>query len=70
MDEIHRTGKRRAAGMLTLRKVQFYDRVLKRRFELLTNLFEMRADLIAAIYKPRLQIELLLKQLKQNFPIP
>jgi len=56
--------------MLTLRKVQFYDRVLKRRFELLTNLFEMRADLIAAIYKPRLQIELLLKQLKQNFPIP
>lgn len=54
---------------LKLRKVQFYDRVLKRRFEFLTNLFEMRADLIAAIYKVRWQIELLFKQLKQNFPL-
>lgn len=49
--------------------MQFYDRVLKRRFEFLTNLFEMRVDLIAAIYKPRWQIELLFKQLKQNFPL-
>ncbi len=54
---------------LKLRKVQFYDRVLKRRFEFLTNLFEMRADLIAGIYKLRWQIELLFKQLKQNFPL-
>jgi len=54
---------------LKLRKVQFYDRVLKRRLEFLTNLFEMRADLIAAIYKLRWQIELLFKQLKQHFPL-
>jgi len=54
---------------LKLRKVTFYDRVLKRKFEFLTNLFEMRADLIAAIYKLRWQIELLFKQLKQNFPL-
>ncbi len=54
---------------LKLRKVQFYDRNLKRRFEFLTNLFEMRADLVAAIYKLRWQIELLFKQLKQNFPL-
>jgi len=54
---------------LQLRKVTFYDRVLKREFEFLTNLFEMRADLIAAIYKLRWQIELLFKQLKQNFPL-
>ena len=54
---------------LKLRKVQFYDRNLKRRFEFLTNLFEMRADLIAGIYKLRWQIELLFKQLKQNFPL-
>jgi hypothetical protein len=54
---------------LVLRKVQFYDRNLKRRFEFITNLFEMRADLIAAIYKLRWQIELLFKQLKQNFPL-
>jgi hypothetical protein len=54
---------------LKLRKIRFYDRVLKREFEFLTNLFEMRPDLIAAIYKLRWQIELLFKQLKQNFPL-
>jgi len=54
---------------LRLRKIKFYDRVLKREFEFLTNLFEMRADLVAALYKLRWQIELLFKQLKQNFPL-
>ena len=54
---------------LMLRKIRFYDRVLRREFEFLTNLFEMRADLVAAIYKLRWQIELLFKQLKQNFPL-
>jgi hypothetical protein len=44
---------------LKLRKIRFYDRVLKREFEFLTNLFEMRPDLVAAIYKLRWQIELL-----------
>lgn len=47
----------------------FYDRVNKREFEFLTNLFDMRADLIAALYKIREQIELLFKQLKQNFSL-
>ena len=51
---------------LKLRKIRFYDRVLKREFEFLTNLFEMRPDLVAALYKLRWQIELLFKQLKQN----
>jgi hypothetical protein len=54
---------------LKLRKVIFYDRILKRKFEFLTNLFEMRADLVAALYKIRWQIESLFKQLKQNFPL-
>jgi len=54
---------------LRLRKVRFYDRVLNREFEFLTNLFDIRPDLIAAIYKLRWQIELLFKQLKQNFPL-
>jgi len=54
---------------LRLRKIRFYDRVLKREFEFITNLFDMRADLVAAIYKLRWQIELLFKQLKQNFPL-
>ena len=44
---------------LKLRKVRYYDRELKREFEFLTNLFEMRPDLIAALYKLRWQIELL-----------
>ncbi len=58
-----------STSTLKVRKVRFYDRILKREFEFLTNLFEMRADLIAAIYKLRWQIELLFKQLKQNFPL-
>ena len=32
-------------------------------------MFETRPDFIAAIYKLRWQIELLFKQLKQNFPL-
>ncbi len=54
---------------LKLRKVVFYDRANKRKFEFLTNLFDIRADLIAALYKIRWKIELLFKQLKQNFPL-
>src|SRR5512145_1877 len=54
---------------LKLRKIRFYDRVLKREFEFLTKLFDMRPDLVSAIYKVRWQIELLFKQLKQNFPL-
>ena len=54
---------------IKLRKVTFHDRTLKRTFDFLTNLFEMRPDMIAALYKLRWQIELLFKQLKQNFPL-
>jgi hypothetical protein len=54
---------------LKLRKIRFYDRVLKREFEFLTNLYEMRPDFVAAIYKLRWQIEMLFKQIKQNFPL-
>ncbi len=54
---------------IKLRKIKFYDRTLKREFEFLTNLYEMRPDLVSAIYKLRWQIELLFKQLKQNFPL-
>lgn len=54
---------------LKVRKVRFYDRENKREFEFITNLFELRADFIAALYKIRWQIELLFKQLKQNFPL-
>ncbi len=52
---------------LKLRKVKFYDRELEREFEFLTNLFDFRPDLIAALYKLRWQIELLFEQIKQSF---
>ena len=54
---------------LKIRKVKFYDREHKIEFEFITNLFDLRADMIAALYKIRWQIELLFKQLKQNFPL-
>lgn len=49
--------------------MKFYDSQNKREFEFITNLFDLRADFIAALYKIRWQIELLFKQLKQNFPL-
>ena len=54
---------------LKLRKIKYYDREHKRNFEFISNLFEFRADTIAALYKIRWQIELLFKQIKQNFPL-
>ena len=54
---------------LKLRKIKYYDREHKRTFEFISNLFEFRADTIVALYKIRWQIELLFKQIKQNFPL-
>ena len=41
----------------------------KRVFHFLTNIFDMTAKEIGQLYKLRWQIELLFKQLKQNFPL-
>lgn len=68
-DKIIKLHSKESRNWIRLRKVTFYDRVNKRQFEFLTNLFDMRPDMIAAIYKLRWQIELLYKQLKQNFPL-
>lgn len=57
------------SSKLKLRKIRFYDRENKRVFEFISNLFDFRADTIAALYKTRWQIELLFKQIKQNFPL-
>ena len=54
---------------LKLRKIKYYDREHKRSFEFISNLFDFRADTIAALYKIRWQIELLFKQIKQNSPL-
>lgn len=54
---------------LTLRRVVYYDKEKDRIFQFLTNILEMTAEQIGQLYKMRWQIELLFKQLKQNFPL-
>ena len=54
---------------IELRKIAYWDDENKRCFEFITNLKGMNAGHIALIYKKRWQIELLFKQLKQNFPL-
>jgi IS4 transposase len=49
---------------IKIKKITYYDREHKRTFEFISNLFEFRADTIAALYKLRWQIELLFKQIK------
>lgn len=51
------------------RRIAFWDNENNRLFEFLTNNFELTAEKISLIYKRRWQIELLFKQLKQNFPL-
>jgi hypothetical protein len=51
------------------RRIAYWDSEKERLFEFITNNFELPAEKIALIYKKRWQIELLFKQLKQNFPL-
>jgi hypothetical protein len=51
------------------RRIAYWDNENDRLFEFITNNFELSAEKIALIYKKRWQIELLFKQLKQNFPL-
>jgi len=51
------------------RRIAYWDSDNGRLFEFITNNFELAAEKIALIYKKRWQIELLFKQLKQNFPL-
>jgi len=51
------------------RKVEYWEKDKKQSSVLLTNNFELDAEEIIAIYKHRWQIELLFKQLKQNFQL-
>lgn len=57
------------AQQLILRRMVYYDKEKDRVFQFLTNIFEMEAERIGQLYKMRRQIELLFKQLKQNFPL-
>ena len=55
--------------VIALRRVVYYDKQKDKVFQFLTNIFEMTAEQIGLLYKMRWQIELLFKQLKQNFPL-
>jgi len=52
-----------------LRQVIIWDETQQRRLTFLTNLMQLAASTIAAIYKERWQIELLFKALKQHLKI-
>jgi hypothetical protein len=65
--EVKEEGK--AVKSLQLRRIAYWDDENKRCFEFLTNFKGINAEHIALIYKKRWQIELLFKQLKQNFPL-
>jgi hypothetical protein len=54
---------------LKARLIGFYDKEKDRRFEFLTNNFDLTPEQIADLYKKRWQIELLFKRVKQNFPL-
>jgi transposase len=51
------------------RRIAYWDNENKRVFIFVSNNLELPAEQIALIYKKRWQIELLFKQLKQNFPL-
>jgi hypothetical protein len=51
------------------RRIAYWDAENSRLFEFITNNFDMDTETVALIYKKRWQIELLFKQLKQNFPL-
>jgi IS4 transposase len=63
------TENRKYLKKIELRKVSYWDNENKRCLEFITNIHGMNAGHIALIYKKRWQIELLYKQLKQNFPL-
>lgn len=61
----------RIVSWIKLRRVAYWDNDNQRVFAFLTNIKEhdMNGGNIALLYKQRWQIELLFKQLKQNFPL-
>lgn len=54
---------------ITLRRIAYWDDLQKRIIIFLTNEQDIDPGQIASLYKQRWQIELLFKQLKQNFPL-
>lgn len=52
-----------------LRLVSYFDTDKNRCFYFLTNLFDVKPEQIADLYKIRWKVELLFKKIKQNFPL-
>lgn len=65
--EIKQQGKE--SKNILLRRVAYWDNENQRCFEFITNIKDIDPGQIALIYKKRWVIELLFKQLKQNFPL-
>ena len=53
----------------TARRIAYWDEQKKKVLVFLTNNTDFEAEMIIEIYRRRWQIELLFKQLKQNFPL-
>jgi len=56
-------------GYTRVRRIAYWDDENQRSFEFISNLAEIDPGQIAELYKTRWKIELLFKQLKQNFPL-
>lgn len=54
---------------LKLRRVAFYDQKKDKVYVFICNKLDMKAEVIAAIYKKRWYIETFFRKLKQNFPL-
>lgn len=54
---------------LLLRRVVVWSEIHQAKIVLLTNMFHLEASEISMLYRKRWRIELLFKQLKQNFPL-
>ena len=54
---------------LPLRRIAYWSEQHHKCYEFITNIYNLQPEQIAQIYKQRWQIELLHKQLKQNFPL-
>jgi hypothetical protein len=52
-----------------MRRIAWWDDKNHHLYIFITNLFELPAEQVAQIYRQRWQIEILYKQLKQNFPL-
>ncbi|MCX7953804.1 MAG: IS4 family transposase [Bacteroidales bacterium] len=54
---------------IALRRVAYWDDVHQRLFVFITNLLEIEVDYIPLLYKSRWEIEIVFRQMKQNFQL-